>query len=320
MTKTKSQKSTKTNIRSKKQSAAAIQNYFDNSKVNNSITYAIKNSSKKSKKRSVVAGKASKQSSCERKYSSNNFTDNKKVVTEELLSELGDKQNVCLVNIKQPFNMYNTTHNFMPKSNNHSFNLSYNLGATGGQEKKPKKYSTSSSNKQQKHGVYSSYSNHVNKHPRASSNTETSHMHITKQEEYLTRSSQKKKNILFKLASELSQSPDKMKIKKPYGKDSKKKSSKDPNINNLYRAFTGFAGDCSGNRMNTEATDDASLNSGRNRAKNRPVVIYNDINDVPTITLDDTKTPDGKGVRTISNEVDYYNKSRNEDAITCKRD
>lgn len=311
VSKNKSQKSTKTNIKSKKQSAAAIQNYFDNSKVNNSITYAVKNSNKKPKKRSVAASKTSKH----------NFTDSKnKGVTDEMLSELGDKQNVCLVNIKQPFNMYNTTHNFMTKSNNHSFNLSYNLGATGGQEKKPKKYSTSS-NKHQKNGVYSSYSNNGSKkkQTRASSNTEASHMHITKQEDYMSRSSKKKKNILFKLASELSQSPDRVKIKKSYGRDSKNRS-KDPNIHNLYKAFTGFEGDCSGNRMNTEATDDASLNSGRNKAKNRPVVIYNDINDVPIITLDDSNIPNSKGARTISNEFDYYNKSRNEDAITCKRD
>ena len=38
--------------------------------------------------------------------------------------------------------------------------------------------------------------------------------------------------------------------------------------------------------------------------------------------LDDAKTPDSKGGRTISynNEFDQYNKSRNDDAITCKRD
>jgi hypothetical protein len=72
--------------------------------------------------------------------------------------------------------------------------------------------------------------------------------------------------------------------------------------------------------MNTEATDDASLNSGRNRNKSKPTaVIYND---PPTITLHDAKTPDSKGGRTISynNELDHYSKSRNEDAITCKRD
>ena len=138
--------------------------------------------------------------SCDRKQLTHNFIDSKnKGVVDEMLSDLGDKQNVCLVNIKQPFNMYNTTHNFMTKSNNHSFNLSYNLGATGGQEKKPKKYSTSS-NKHQKNGVYSSYSNNGSKkkQTRASSNTEASHMHITKQEDYMSRSSKKKKNILFK--------------------------------------------------------------------------------------------------------------------------
>jgi hypothetical protein len=63
VSKNKSQKSTKTNIKSKKQSAAAIQNYFDNSKVNNSITYAVKNSNKKPKKRSVAASKTSKHNS-----------------------------------------------------------------------------------------------------------------------------------------------------------------------------------------------------------------------------------------------------------------
>ena len=122
--------------------------------------------------------------------------------------------------------MYNTTHNFMAKSTNHSFNLSYNLGGQGVQEKKSKKYS-SNSNKHQKQGVYNSYSNmSKKKHPRASSNTEPSHMNISKQEEYLSRSSKKKKNILFKLASELSQSPDKAKVRKVYGKESKKKSNK----------------------------------------------------------------------------------------------
>ena len=142
-------------------------------------------------------------------------------------------------------------------------------------------------------------------------------MHIANTEEYLYRSSKKKKNILFKLASEFSQSPDKSKGRK--GKDSKKKA-KSNHPDNLYKAFPGFAGDCSGNRMNTEATDDLSLNSGRNRAKQRPVVVYNDMNEVPTITLDDSKTPDSRANRTITNEFDYYNKSRNEDAITCKRD
>lgn len=72
--------------------------------------------------------------------------------------------------------------------------------------------------------------------------------------------------------------------------------------------------------MNTEATDELSLNSKRNKTKHRPVVVYNDMNNIPTITLDGNKTPDSKGNRTISNEFDYYNKSRNEDAITCKRD
>lgn len=156
------------------------------------------------------------------------------------------------------------------------------------------------------------------KHPRASSNTEPAHMNISQQEEYLSRSSKKKKNILFKLASELSQSPDKGKVRKVYGKESKKAKQKAGN--NLYKAIPGFVGDWSGNRMNTEATDDNSLNSGRNRAKSKPVVIYNDINEVQTITLDENKTPENKGNRTITNEFDYYNKSRNDDAITCKRD
>lgn len=44
----KAQKTVKSSIKSKKQSAAAIQNYFDNSKMllNNSVTYASKGSSK----------------------------------------------------------------------------------------------------------------------------------------------------------------------------------------------------------------------------------------------------------------------------------
>lgn len=44
----KAQKMGKSSIKSKKQSAAAIQNYFDNSKMllNNSVTYASKGSSK----------------------------------------------------------------------------------------------------------------------------------------------------------------------------------------------------------------------------------------------------------------------------------
>lgn len=130
--------------------------------LNNSVTYAHKSSSKKQKKRGVVASKVSKynkgedpksknswnsgwemlanlsSSSRERKYSTNNFTKSKKVVADELFNEMGDNKNVCLVNIKQPFNMYNTTHNFMAKSTNHSFNLSYNLGGVGSQEKKSK--------------------------------------------------------------------------------------------------------------------------------------------------------------------------------------
>lgn len=199
--------------------------------LNNSVTYASKGSNKKSKKRAVVTSKVSKykqgdeskgkhssnsgwemlanlsSSSRERKYSTNNFTKSKKVVTDELFNDLGNSKNVCLVNVKQPFNMYNTTHSIMTKSSNpggttssfnhnHSFNLSHNLGAMGsGQDKvKSKKYSSSSS-KHAKHGVYNSYTNmsKKNKHPRASSNTEANHMHIAKQEEYLSRSSKKKK-------------------------------------------------------------------------------------------------------------------------------
>lgn len=267
VSKNKSQKSTKSSIKSKKQSAAAIQNYFDNSKMllNNSVTYAAKSSSKKPKKRGVVASKASKyakddlkakqgsnsgwemlanlsSSSRERKYATNNFAKSKKVVAEELLNDIGTDKNVCLVNVKQPFNMYNTTHNFMNKSTNHSFNLSYNLGASlGGQDKKQKKYS-SSSNKHQKNAAYNSYTNmSKKKHPRASSNTDTSHMHIAKADEYLSRSS-KKKNILFKLASEFSQSPEKHRTKKHGGKEGKKKNKENPS-NNLYKAFPGFTGD-----------------------------------------------------------------------------
>ena len=119
VTKTKSQKITKSSLKSKKQSAAAIQNYFDNSKMllNNSVTYAVKSSSKKPKKRGVVASKASKyknedsknkhgsssgwemlanlsSSSRERKYATNNFTKSKKVPTDELLNDLGGDKNV----------------------------------------------------------------------------------------------------------------------------------------------------------------------------------------------------------------------------------
>lgn len=272
-------------------------------------------------------------SSRERKYATNNFTKNKKGGTEEMFNDLNNSKNVCLINVKQPFNMYNTTHSIMTKSSgpnaatsfnhNHSFNLSHNLG-TMNQDKKSKKYSSSSS-KHPKQAVYNSYTNmSKKKHPRASSNTDTAHMSIQKQDDYLSRSSKKTKNILFKLASELSHSPDKGKTRKVYTKDSKKKGYKDPAINNLYKSIPGFGaiGDCSGNRLNTEATDDASLNSGRNRVKSRPAAaVYNNINEVPTITLDGTKTPQTKGARTISNEfMDNYNKSRNEDAITCKRD
>lgn len=75
--------------------------------------------------------------------------------------------------------------------------------------------------------------------------------------------------------------------------------------------------------MNTEATDDASLNSGRNRSKSKPgTALYKDRTDMPSITMDDGKTPDSKAGRTISynKEFDTYNKSRNDDAIMSKKD
>ena len=231
--------------------------------------------------------------------------------------------------------MYNTTHSFMNKTNNpganssfnnNSLNLSHNIGSVPGHEKKLKKYSTNS-NKHVKQAAYHSYTNMAKKkHPRASSNNDTNPMPIYKHDERLNKSSKKKKNILFKLANELSHSPDTVKVRKAYGKERKKKDNqttvKASCINKAIPTF-GISGDCSGNRMNTEATDDASLNSGRNRSKKKPgTALYEDKNQIPTIALDDDKTPDSKGGLTISynNDFDTYNKSRNEDAITCKRD
>ena len=102
--------------------------------------------------------------------------------------------------------------------------------------------------------------NHSNKHPRASSNE-----HQYAKTKHITKSSKKKNNILFKLASELSQSPDTIKVRKAYGKDN-------TSTIKAVSAF-GIPSNCSGHRMNTEATDDASLNSSRNRNKSR----HNDI-------------------------------------------
>jgi hypothetical protein len=360
----------KSSIKAKKQSAAAIQNYFDNSKMmlNNSVTYATK-SKKPKQKRGVVASKASKyveetknkhnsnsewemlanfsSSSRERKYSTYNFTKSKKVTRDELFNDIENGKNVWLVNMKQPFNMYQN-------------------------EKKVKKYSTST-HKHPKHGMYSSYTNmSKKKQHKANSqerndrikqtgfsvnvndfknldkqiNNEHAHMHISMQDDHRSMSSKKKKNIFFKLANELSHSPDAVKIKKAYGKD-QKKANYDSNKINLYKAIPGFGQgpDWSGNRLNTEATDDNSVNSNKNRPKtdfafnqwlgihpssniisysqwNKAGVIYNKGLDMPSITLDDSKTPDTKGGRTISynNEIDNYNKARNDDDVTCKRD
>lgn len=129
--------------------------------------------------------------------------------------------------------MYNTAHNFKSKTNNpvvsasfnNSFNLSHNVGVVQVQDKKLKKYSTNS-RKHVKQGAYSSYTNMTKKHPRASSHKKTSHTSNSKQEEHLNKSAQKKKNILFRLANELSQSPDTVKVHKAYGKESKKKAVK----------------------------------------------------------------------------------------------
>lgn len=111
-------------------------------------------------------------------------------------------------------------------NHNHSFNLSHNLGSTGGHDKKAKKYA-SSSNKHVKQGVYSSYTNVTKKkHPRASSNTEASHLHISK--------------------DEFSQSPDTVNVRKAYGKDPKKKGTRDNRkASALSKAIPGFgfAGD-----------------------------------------------------------------------------
>lgn len=160
---------------------------------------------------------------------------------------------------------------------------------------------------QVKQSALHSYTNmsKKNKHPRASSNNEHQHINLSRQDEYVTKSSKKKQNnILFKLASELSQSPDTVKVRKAYGKENKKE-----NGTKTVSAFGIPGNNGSGHHMNTEATDDASLNSGRNRNKSQRL-------------LEDAKTPDSKGGRTISynNEFDQYSKSRNDDAITCKRD
>lgn len=103
-----------------KQSAAAIQNYFDNSKMllNNSVTYAAKSSSKKAKKRGVVASKVSKykqtdepkakissnsgwemlanlsSSSRERKYAINSLSKSKKMGADELLNDVDANKNI----------------------------------------------------------------------------------------------------------------------------------------------------------------------------------------------------------------------------------
>mmetsp|Transcript_32502 Transcript_32502/g.37061 ORF Transcript_32502/g.37061 Transcript_32502/m.37061 type:complete len:156 (-) Transcript_32502:759-1226(-) len=75
--------------------------------------------------------------------------------------------------------------------------------------------------------------------------------------------------------------------------------------------------------MNTEATDETSPNSGRLKSKSKPFkASYNNGNEVATITLEHNKTPDSKEVRTITynNEMDALSRSRNDDAVTCKRD
>jgi hypothetical protein len=169
--------------------------------------------------------------------------------------------------------------------NSHSFNLSHNINCGSSLSKKSGKFK-----KNVKQSALHSYTNMTKKkQTRATSNT--------------TNTTNKTNNILFKLASELSQSPDAVKVRKAYGKDNKISSG----IKTV-SAF-GIPRNSSGNRMNTEATDDASLNSGRNRNKSQRM-------------LEEAKTPDSKGGRTISynNEFDQYSKSRNDDAITCKRD
>jgi len=130
------------------------------------------------------------------------------------------------------------------------------------------------SSKHQKHGVYNTYANmSKKKQPRASSNSKTSHMHSTKTKDYFSRSLKKKKkkkknNILFKLANDLSQSPNTVKVKKAYSKESKKPKpeSRSTNKVDFYKVFSGFApvGDSSENVLNTEMTDNVSMNSSKN--------------------------------------------------------
>lgn len=229
--------------------------------------------------------------------------------------------------------MYNTTHSFMTKGNipvvnssfnhNQSFNMSTNIGTVQGQDKKMKKYSNNS-RKHVKQGAYSSYTNMTKKHPRANSNNDAVYVTNIKPDDYMNKSIQKK-NILFKLTSELSQSPDTAKVRKAYGKDGSSNKGREDVKSNIFQRVVphfGFADDWSGNRMNTEVTDDASLNSERNKSKPKQFMSTNDWNDIPTITLDENKTPNSKGDQTITynNEFDNYNKSRNDDAITWKRD
>jgi len=190
-TNTTSNAGQKSSIKSKKQSAAAIQNYFDNNKVilNSSGNYQIKNSSKKSKKKGYTINKKStsntgwdvlvnlSSSSRERKYATNNF--------------------------------------------NKTGSSNYNTGKF---------------KKSFKQAAYNSYTNMTKnkKHPRASSNTDTAHMSLSRQEDNLIKSSHKKgknakvqghlndNNLLFKLKSELSHSPETVNVRNAYGKQSKK--------------------------------------------------------------------------------------------------
>jgi hypothetical protein len=280
--------------------------------LNSSANYNVKSSAKKSKKKGnsgnnknssnsgweMLANLSS--SSRERKYATNGFVKSK-IGAGDMFKDLSDNKNI--------------THNFISNNpfvsssvNNNAFNLSHSVaGVSSHNAKKPNKFK-----KSVKQSALHSYTNmSKKKHPRASSNNDQVHVNLSKQEEYIP------KNILFKLASELSQSPDTVKVRKAYGKENKKNKGL-KTVSNF-----GIPGNTSGNRMNTEATDDASVNSGRNRSKSKNnMCYYYDKNEIPTITLDDSKTPDSKGGRTISynNEFDHYNKSRNEDAITCKRD
>lgn len=293
-----SYKSQKSSIKSKKQSAAAIQNYFDNSKMllNNSANYHVKSSSKKPKKKGYTAASNNKNSSNSGWEMLANLSSSSR--ERKYFKELADEKNLD--------QRFNTSNPFVISSlNNHSFNLSNSIIGSSNVTKKSGKFK-----KSVKQSALHSYTNmNKKKHPRASSNNDQQHINLSRQDEYIIKSSKKKNNILFKLASELSQSPDTVKVRKAYGKENHK--------NDPIKTVTAFGipGNCSGHRMNTEATDDASLNSSRNRNKSKN-------NEIPTITLDDSKTPDSKAGRTISynNEFDQYNKSRNEDAITCKRD